>query len=250
MQTIAAPRYLRRRRRARDAEAGPPAELPLTRVTAVKADPFANEGEAGVWLQRIGDDVDALANAADDGLRLLNRALAAQRAATGNPYLHELSADGAVAVRIGYGSGEQVARGKWLAARELQPGAPGGRRARREADLRPLELVAAVLTGRERLDACETMLSRARVDVDAGHNREAALQLQVGVEALMVELRGAMRDPAHEEDMALLGERRGEVANAANAALRGELDDPTAESVGELLAVAERVLRRRRVLRG
>lgn len=67
---------------------------------------------------------------------------------------------------------------------------------------------------------------------------------------LMIELRGALWDPGHEEDMARLSERRGEIGNAANAALRGELDERSAESVRELLAIAERVLRRRRVLRG
>ena len=250
IQTIAAPRYTPRRRRARDAEGGSPSKLPLTRVTAVKADPFADEADAEAWMAEVGEDVDALADAADDGLRLLNRALSAQRAAAGDPYVHELDAERAVAVRIGYGSGEQVAEGEWLQARELQLGKPGGRRARREAELRPQERVAAVLTGRERLDACETLLARAHVDFDAGHEREAALQLQVGVEALLVELRGAMQDPGHEEDMTLLGERRGEIANAAKAALRGELDPVSATTVGELLAVAERVLRRRRILRG
>jgi hypothetical protein len=50
--------------------------------------------------------------------------------------------------------------------------------------------------------------------------------------------------------LAVLGERRGEIGNAANAALRGELDQSEADSVRDLLAIAERVLRRRRVLRG
>jgi hypothetical protein len=94
------------------------------------------------------------------------------------------------------------------------------------------------------------MLARARLDLDAGRLREAALQLRVGVEALLVELRGALADPGHEEDLAVLGERRGEIGNAANAALRGELDQSEADSVRDLLAIAERVLRRRRVLRG
>ena len=107
-----------------------------------------------------------------------------------------------------------------------------------------------MLGGREQLDACETMLARARMDLDSGRSREAALQLRVGVEALLIELRGALQDPGHDEDMTLLGERRGEVGNAANAALRGDLDPAGEESVAELLAVAERVLRRRRVLRG
>jgi hypothetical protein len=218
----------------------------------VKADPFANDSEAGRWLQELASDPDELADAAEDGLRLLNQALSAQRAASGNPYIHELGTERAQAIRVGYGSGEQVAEGEWLEARELEPGAPvrGGRRGRREVELRPQERLAAILGGREQLDACETMLVRARLDLNTGRNREAALQLQVGVEALLVELRGALQDPGHEEDMEVLKERRGEVGNAANAALRGGLDDPTAESVRELLAIAERVLRRRRVLRG
>jgi hypothetical protein len=225
--------------------------LPLTRVTAVKAEPFADDREAGEWLATLVGDEDGLANAVEEGLRLLNRALSAQRAASGDPYVHELSRERALAVRVGYGSGEQLAEGEWLEARELEPGAPGrGRRARREADLRPQERVAAVLGGREQLDVCETMLARARLDLDAGRLREAALQLRVGVEALLVELRGALADPGHEEDLAVLGERRGEIGNAANAALRGELDQSEAESVRDLLAIAERVLRRRRVLRG
>ena len=61
-----------------------------------------------------------------------------------------------------------------------------------------------MLGGRERLDACETLLLRARADLDAGRPREAALQLRVGLEALLVELRGALDDPGHDEDMAAI----------------------------------------------
>ena len=81
-----------------------------------------------------------------------------------------------------------------------------------------------MLGGRERIDACETLLLRARADLDAGRDREAALQLRVGLEALLAELPGAVSDPGHDEDMATLHERRGEAGEAANAALRGELD--------------------------
>jgi hypothetical protein len=250
VQTLGAPRPARRRRRAREAEPGAQAELPLTRVTAIKADPFAGDDEASAWLEDLSGDVEALAVAAEDGVRLLNLALSAHRAAVGDPYVQDRSIDGALAIRIGYGSGEQVAEGEWLQARELEPGDRRGRRARRDADLRPQERVAAVLGGREQLDACETMLARARMDLDSGRSREAALQLRVGVEALLVELRDALQDPGHDEDMALLSERRGEVGNAANIALRGDLDEASEESLAELLAVAERVLRRRRVLRG
>jgi hypothetical protein len=107
-----------------------------------------------------------------------------------------------------------------------------------------------VLGGREQLDACETLLLRARADLDGKRGREAALQLRVGLEAFLVELRGALSDPGHEEDMAALGNRRHEAGELANAALRGNLSSEQLQSLGELLALCERVLRRRRVLGG
>ena len=116
--------------------------------------------------------------------------------------------------------------------------------------MRPQERLAAVLGGRERVDACETLLLRARADLDAGRRREAALQLRIALEAMLVELAGALSDPGHTEDMATLESRRSDAGEAANLALRGDLDDETEHSVQELVEIAERVLRRRRVLRG
>ena len=107
-----------------------------------------------------------------------------------------------------------------------------------------------MLGGRERLDVCETLLLRARADLDGGHEREAALQLRIGLEALLVELRAGLDDEGHERDMALLRERR-EVAQAiAAAAAAGELTLAQGHDLRELLETSERVLRRRRVLRG
>ncbi len=91
-----------------------------------------------------------------------------------------------------------------------------------------------MLGGREQLDACETLLLRARADLDAGRNREAALQLRVGLEALLAELRGAVSDPGHEEDMATLDGRRHEAGELANTALQGDLDPAQLKSLHEL----------------
>jgi hypothetical protein len=93
-------------------------------------------------------------------------------------------------------------------------------------------------------------LLRARADLDAGRRREGALQLQAGLQALLAELSGALTDPGHEEDMATLAGRRGEAAGAADAALTGELSADRVQQVTDLLEISERVLRRRRVLRG
>jgi hypothetical protein len=140
--------------------------------------------------------------------------------------------------------------GRFRDARQIAVGQRASRRRRREEDLRPQERVAAMLGGRERADVCETLLLRARADLDAARDREAALQLRIGLEALLVELKGALADPGHEEDMGALTERRAEAGEAANAALKGELSDERRREVEELLTISERVLRRRRVLRG
>ncbi len=156
-----------------------------------------------------------------------------------------------MAVRIGYGSGEETADGRYSAAREVDVWASGAsRRRRREEDLRPQERVAAVLGGRERIDVCETLLLRARADFDAGREREAALQLRVGLEALLAELASAVADPGHEKDFAALRARRPEAGEAANQALQGDLDAHGATVVRELLELSERIVRRRRVLKG
>ena len=128
--------------------------------------------------------------------------------------------------------------------------AGGSRRQRRTEELRPQERVAAVLGGRERIDACETLLLRARADLDAGRGREAALQLRVGLEALLVELVDAVVEPGHGEDMAELERRREEAGEVAETALRYDLDEERLRRVTDLLEICERVLRRRRVMRG
>jgi hypothetical protein len=253
IETLGAPPPARRRRRPKAAESGEqPAGLPLTRVTAVRAEaPFEAEPEAELWLREALASEEAIEAVLGEGIGLLNRALHAQAVAGADPRLAEVDPERAVVARIGYGSGEQVAAGRFAAASAVDPrrGA-GSPRRRRLEEMRPQERTAAVLAGRERVDACETLLLRARADLDAGRRREAALQLRVGLEALLAELAGALSDPGHNEDMATLEARRAEAGEAANAALRGDLDDERERRVVELVELCERVLRRRRVLRG
>ena len=254
MKTLGAPAPARRhRRRPRDTgSVVEPASLPLTRITAIRAyAPSAHEEEVAAWLEETLADEEATDAAVAEGVALLNRALHAQAVAAADPIGGELAPEQAVAVRLGYGSGDQVAAGGFATAQEVDVRATGfSRRRQREEDLQPQERMAAVLRGSERLDACEPLLLRARADLDAGREREAALQLRGGLEALLAELVGAVSDPGHGEDMAMLRERRGEAGEAANEALRGELSGATTTSVTELLERCERVLRRRRVLRG
>lgn len=244
----------RRRRRGRGGAAETePATLTLTRATTIRAfAPFADDASAARWLDEACEAEDTVTVLIEEGIAPLNRALHAQAVAAADPRARiDLSPAAAERVLIGYGSGEETADGRFRDGRQVdaEPRTAPGRR-QREEELRPQERVAAVLRGRERLDACETLLLRARTDLDAGRVREAALQLRVGLEALLAELKGAIADPGHEKDMATLQERRVEVGNAANAALQGELSKEQRRQVEELLGISERVLRRRRVLRG
>lgn len=242
----------RRRRRAREADAAAePAALPLTRVTAIRAfAPVEDETEIAAWLEEALADEESVDAVVAVGLAQLNRALHAQAVAVADPLGHELAAEGAAVVRLGYGSGEEVAEGESSVAREVDVRTGASRRQVREANLRPQERVTAVLRGREQLDVCEPLLLRARADLDAGRSREAALQLRIGFEALLAELGGALEDLEHDEDMATLSGRRTEVGEAANEALHGPLAAETVARVAELLEICERILRRRRVLRG
>ncbi len=251
LQKVGAPAASRRRRKPRrpEDEAAP---LTLTRVTAIRAFArFASEEEAARWLEEACEAEDTVDVLVDEALELLNRALHAQALASADPSSRtELSAEGAERILVGFGSGEETAVGRFRDARRVEVGSSSSRRRRREEELRPQERVAAILGGRERADACETLLLRARADLNAGRDREAALQLRVGLEALLVELKEALADPAHEEDVGTLSERRGEAGDAANAALQSELSEQQRQQVDELLKISERVLRRRRVLRG
>jgi hypothetical protein len=253
IETVGAPPPpRRRRRRPKDSEAAAdPAPLPLSRVTAVRAEePFEETGEADDWLEGALASEDSIDAVVAEGIALLNRAVHAHAMASADPLGTELRADRAATVRIGHGSGKEVAAGRFSTAREVDVRAGGSARRRQDEELRPQERLAAVLGGRERLDACETLVLRARADLDGGRRREAALQLRVALEAMLIELDGALADPGHEKDMAELEARRGEVGEAANAALRGDLSLDDEGKVTELTGICERVLRRRRLLRG
>jgi hypothetical protein len=254
LEQVGAPRASgRRRRRPREAKAGAePAALTLTRATAIRAfAPFEDQDEAARWLDEACEAEETVELLVAEGLALLNLALHAQAVSTANPNSKvELESGEAERVLLGFGSGEEVAESRFTQAREIDTQPRTSRRLRREEELRPQERVAAVLRGKEQLDACETLLLRARADLGAGREREAALQMRVGLEALLVELKEALADPGHEEDMATLSERRTEVGDAANAALREDLTPAQRANLEELLQTCERVLRRRRVLRG
>lgn len=251
----------RRRGRPREAEAGAAPEVPVTRLTVIRPGPFAERSDAEGWLRETAAGQERCDELVSEALAIVNRALHAHRLATQDPHGGGASSALALATRIGFGTGDQLADGRWGEAMDVSPAA--GRRGRAEA-LRPQERLATVLGGREPTDACETLLLRARADLDDGRSREGALQLRVGLEALLAEIHPDDAGPAPAEtgalgrdqaaaqiaDLAALEERRRATGEAANEALAGELSAARAEEIAETLRLCERVLRRQRVLAG
>lgn len=241
LRTLGAPqRRLLRRRRPRPIDRAQAEPVPTARATLIRARPFKSSVEAERWLAMLRRDRDQADEEVARAVRELNLVIRAHRAAATDPYSGEVAANAALAVRVGYGSGDQVAEGRFAAAYELPPAAPRRRRAER---LSPQEHLAAILAGRERLLASEELVLRARADVDAGRPREAALQARIALECLLAELANEDDDTSRRE---LEGERAG-LSDAGNAALAGDPPDEARQRVAASVERMERALRRRRL---
>ena len=213
--------------------------MPVTRLTVVEASEIA--GDADAWLERVRKDEDSRDALVDRALACVTKAVASQRVAAVDGSLADPALEAAVVVRVGFGDGDELVEGRWDEAIELPREAR--RRTRGEA-IRPQERMAAYLGGRDTPLACEELLIRARADVEGGRGREAALQLRVGLEALLA-ARESFSQASQADDLAALDERRSITGGAANDALKGELSAERATEVAETLRICERVLRRR-----
>jgi hypothetical protein len=241
--TLGAPerrRLIAGRKKQREAQPEPEPSLVTTgRATVIEVgEPMADIEAARAWLAGAGAEYLA------GGLEVLNRALHAFRLVTADPYLNGVSAGQALVARIGFGAGEQVADGLWADARELLDPQP---RLRRLKVLQPQARLAAVLSGREQSLACEELVLRARLDLDNGRDREAALQLYVALDAALSEL-------PSDQTASVLGERLSELrglrepaGEAAQAALSGPLAPAQREAVEFALGRIEAALRARAV---
>ena len=243
LTTLGAPqRRLLRGRRARPVSEAEPAPVPTSRATVIAPEPFPDRARAERWLEdRRGGGEDARSEL-DAGVRTINRALHAHRLAWGEPATRDVSADQALVARIGFGSGDAVAEGRYAQACELPLGRRGGARRSMEA---PEQRFAALIGGREAALPCELLLLRAREDLAAGRAREAALQARVALESLLADLAGELpgtRGAALQTDREAVGE-------AANAALRGDLPPELADAVAAATERMAAALRAHRLVR-
>jgi len=231
------------RNRPQPIESAEPEPVPTSRATIVRGAPFPSDDDAAAWLAGLRGDSEALDSEVDAALAVLNRALHAHRVATADPYVTEVSSERALVVRVGYGSGEAVADGRFSQCIELPRS--GRRRPRRSMEA-PEERFAALLGGREEVLPAEELVLRARADLNAGRLAEAALQARVAIAALLA------ADVASSESGAAgasLAAHREAIASAANAALRGELPGDSAAALEEAVAAMELALKRHRVRR-
>jgi len=226
------------RRRPKAVDAPEEQRVEVTRATVIEVTPFFERDAAEAWLEAAAGEQagETVARA----LTVLNRAVAGYRVAAADPLLADADPDRALVTRVGYGAGEQVADGEWEAAREL----PRPREKRSRA-LVPQQRLAALLSGRDVALACEELTLRARGDLEAGRQREAAMQLHVALEAAVAELeswrgRGDMGDRIDE-----LAALRADAAAAANTAIQGGLEPDAVEAVGAALTRLEAALRAR-----
>lgn len=213
-----------------------PEPVPTSRATIVRPKPFETAAEADEWLAMPEPDREAEIAGAT---RELNFVLRSHRAAAADPYARDVRAEHALVVRLGYGTGEQVAEGRSERAIELPKGP--AKRKRGEA-LAPQERLAAVLGGRDSLLVGEELLLRAQLDLDAGRPREAALQARIALEALLGELDDKFGAP--------LRALREQVAGAANSALDGDLDEADSAAVEDAVEQMLAAVRRRATAAG
>ena len=210
------PGLLRPSRRRRKAQPEPESSpVAITRATIVElGDPLTTPQKAAAWLNGAGEPELAA------GLGVLNRVLHSHRLAAADPHVHGIGRRDALAARLGYGAGEEVADGLWTDARELIDAGPRRRRTKVPAAQARL---AALLTARHHELACEELALRARLDLDDGRAREAALQVLVALDAALAELPEDPAAPALADRLETLRGLHEGVAAAAQVALAGPL---------------------------
>jgi hypothetical protein len=179
VQELDAPRPRRRgRRRARPIEPGEPEEVPVTRVTVTGAS-FDDAPAGSAWLKDAIRDRERGARELREATRIVNRALNALRAEARDPLVQEIGATKALAIRLGHGTGDELAEGRWTEASQLAPPRRG-----RLDDVEPQSRVAAVLAGKDEVHPAETLMQRARLDAQQGRDAEARYGLRAARAAI------------------------------------------------------------------
>jgi hypothetical protein len=235
-EALHAPPRLRLRRAAVDGATVQASDWAV-RATIIDVAHPLTPAEATDWIAQAGE-----AHLQRD-LDVLNAVLDAHRLAAADPHLPMVARRQALAARVGVGTGEEVAYGRFSDVRELAWEAP---RLPRRRMLTPEGRLAAILTGRDEPLVCEELVLRARLDLDRGRTRHGALQLLIALDAAIAEL---STDPATNERIAELRTFREPVGAAAQAALGGAPDAAAVAALTTALPRIEAALRARAAAR-
>lgn len=210
--------------------------------------PLATQAEADHWLNQL-DDSDRTGELLDDAIETLDRARAADASASGTPFGTPTSIRGVLAARIGYGDGDQVASGRFLDAVDVDArGGTGSGRRERNARTGSSARTAAILGGREQPSACEALVPRLRLDLSTGNETAAFVAASGAIAATVSELEFAVEGEDHERDLDELEQLLPTLDEISHRAREGGREAADLERVEAALTIAERVLRRRRIL--
>src|SRR3954453_15756133 len=116
-----------------------------TRVTVVAAAALRGDATGCGWLRTaaVGEEFEIFA-----------RFMAYHRVASADPFAPDADPARALVIRLGYGSGAQLAAGEWPEVRSVDVPVRE-RAAKRRSKHRPADRLAALLSGRDAVLACE-----------------------------------------------------------------------------------------------
>jgi hypothetical protein len=145
----------------------------------VTGEGLETSAQGSAWLKEMMGGGGRGAEEVRAATRIVNRALSALRAGARDPLVQDIGATRALAVRIGHGTGDELAECRWTEAKELARPRRG-----RLDDVEAQSRVAAVLAGRDDVHPAETLMLRARLDVQQGRHDEAVYGLRAARAAL------------------------------------------------------------------
>lgn len=227
------PILVRRARRAYDNES-PRSMSVLLATLLLPSERFASKQAADAFFSTIRRDEEQQAALIEQAVEAINVAIRAHRAAARDPYAPEISRGEARAIRIGYGTPEQLTDGRW--SEGFEPPPPRAEKLSREMRLRPAEVVSLALRRKLTVLQAEDLALRTMSDLAAGRPRSAAVQLRACIDLLVSELTDA--GPSFVPPRDALSERAAAVERLAQLALDDMLDDA---AVGELRRHLEHV---------
>lgn len=220
------PILIRRARRVYDNE-NPRSMSVLLATLLLASERFESKQAADAFFASIRRDEAQQAALIERAVAAINVAIRAHRAAARDPYATEISRAEARAIRIGYGTSEQLTDGRW--SEGFEPPLPRADKLSREARLRPAEVMSLALRGKLTILQAEDLALRTMSDLTAGRSRSAAVQLRACIDLLVAELTDAGSSFVPPRDA--LSERAAAVERLAQLALDDLLDDAAVDEL-------------------